>query len=546
MMTSNMISVATQDDSELVSETLSGNRDAFSQIVTRYQSLICSLTYSATGSLGQSEDLAQETFITAWKHLRHLRERTKLRAWLCGIARNRINNFLRREGREPIRHAESLDEVSETPSAGPLPVDHVISKEEEAILWRALERLPDIYRVPLVLYYREHKSIETVAAQLDLTEDNVKQRLSRGRKLLQEQVAAFVEGALERTNPGKTFTTNVMTALPAVASSKVAMIGAAAKGGVAAKAGALGWLGALLSPVLVFLGLYSNYRMAIDEAESDEERGHIKRLFVNALLITLTISLAMAVPFYWICREQGNPAIFVDLMLNATIAIYFLTILVSVLATLGARRRHLADTLKKEHGGNFPPSAYEYRSPWSLFGLPLIHVRVGDRFDVVRGPVKAWIAIGSSHAVGVIFASGGIAVAPISFGGIAIGLVSFGAMSLGAFSIGALSLGIWAFGGMAVGIQVAGATGLAWESAQGVFVIARYYAIGNIVHAMQANTAYAQQFFQDDLFSRIAKTMNRYGFLLMLGWVLPLFLQARIQARARRRRENKTSPESAS
>ena len=69
MMTTTAMSVAIPTDADLVGETLSGNRDAFSRIVTRYQSLICSLAYSATGGLGQSEDLAQETFITAWKHL---------------------------------------------------------------------------------------------------------------------------------------------------------------------------------------------------------------------------------------------------------------------------------------------------------------------------------------------------------------------------------------------------------------------------------------------------------------------------------------------
>jgi DNA-directed RNA polymerase specialized sigma24 family protein len=60
-----MISPATHKDSELVNDSLSGNRDAFGQIVSRYQSLVCSLAYSATGSLSQSEDLAQDTFITA-------------------------------------------------------------------------------------------------------------------------------------------------------------------------------------------------------------------------------------------------------------------------------------------------------------------------------------------------------------------------------------------------------------------------------------------------------------------------------------------------
>jgi len=88
-----MISSVPQNDADLVAASLSGNRDAFGQIVARYQSLVCSLAYSATGSLSQSEDLAQDTFVTAWKRLRDLREPEKLRAWLCGIARNLINNF---------------------------------------------------------------------------------------------------------------------------------------------------------------------------------------------------------------------------------------------------------------------------------------------------------------------------------------------------------------------------------------------------------------------------------------------------------------------
>src|ERR1041385_3584251 len=105
MNANSVASMAIPTDTELVARSLVGNSEAFGQIVARYQSLICSLAYSATGSLGQSEDLAQETFITAWKHLGRLRERNKLRAWLCGIARNRINSSLRRDGREPVHKA---------------------------------------------------------------------------------------------------------------------------------------------------------------------------------------------------------------------------------------------------------------------------------------------------------------------------------------------------------------------------------------------------------------------------------------------------------
>ena len=236
-MTTRAVSAEVFNDAELVSESLSGNRDAFGRIVAQYQSLICSLAYSATGSLSQSEDLAQETFLAAWKQLADLREPHKLRAWLCGSARNLINYSLRRQGREPSHAAEPLETVEEPPSLEPLPPDQAIGREEEAILWRSLERMPEIYREPLVLFYREHQSIERVAQNLELSEDAVKQRLSRGRKLLHEQVLAFVESALERTNPDRAFTAGVLAALPVLAATaRTATAGAtAAKSGTAAK-----------------------------------------------------------------------------------------------------------------------------------------------------------------------------------------------------------------------------------------------------------------------------------------------------------------------
>ncbi len=222
-------------DMDLVAESLSGNRDAFGLIVSRYQNLICSLAYSATGNLSQSEDLAQETFVTAWKQLANLREPAKLRAWLCGIARNLINGALRRQGREPVHHAETLEAAEAAPAVERLPAEQTITNEEQAILWRSLERIPEIYREPLVLFYREHQSIEAVAQSLELSEDAVKQRLSRGRKLLQEQVTAFVEGALRQSAPNQAFAGAVLAALPI----KGAALATAGTGAGAAKSGGL-------------------------------------------------------------------------------------------------------------------------------------------------------------------------------------------------------------------------------------------------------------------------------------------------------------------
>ena len=60
---------AINDDAQLVELSRNGNRDAFARIVERYQSLVCALTYSASGNVQASEDLAQVTFITAWRKL---------------------------------------------------------------------------------------------------------------------------------------------------------------------------------------------------------------------------------------------------------------------------------------------------------------------------------------------------------------------------------------------------------------------------------------------------------------------------------------------
>ncbi len=241
------------NDAELVAESLSGSRDAFRRIVERYQTLICSLAYSATGNVSRSEDMAQETFIAAWKQLGALREPAKLRAWLCGIARHRIQKTFERDGREPALNAAPLDDAHDSPAVEALPSEQTISREEEAILWRSLEKMPELYREPLILYYREHQSIEHVAVALDLTEDAVKQRLSRGRKLLQDEVQMFVEGALRRTAPGQAFSGAVIAMLPlAAGSAATAGMGVGAKGTAAVKSG---FLAAWLLPLAPFLGI---------------------------------------------------------------------------------------------------------------------------------------------------------------------------------------------------------------------------------------------------------------------------------------------------
>ena len=292
------------NDAELVASSLAGQRDAFRRIIERYQSLVCSLAYCATGSLSQSEDLAQETFVTAWKQLTELREPGKLRSWLCGIARNRIGKALRRDAREPAHRAEPIEAVVGSQSPELPPPDHVISKEEEAILWHSLERIPERYRVPLVLFYREGESVARVASALDLSEDAIKQRLSRGRKLLHEEVLALVEGTLRQTVPGNTFTLGVIAALPLVAlPAKAVTMGAvtvAAKSSTAASgAGILGTTGCAALALGAATGGIFAIRGGIQNARSVRERKFLARASWGILVwkVVLLATLVLAVGF---------------------------------------------------------------------------------------------------------------------------------------------------------------------------------------------------------------------------------------------------------
>ncbi len=301
-MTNSAIAQCAADDAALVSASLAGDRDAFGKIVSRYQSLVCSVAYSATGNLTQSEDLAQETFIAAWKSLAGLREPPKLRSWLCGIARNLVHHALRQQHHEPGSGAESLDGIAEPRSDEPLPNERAISHEEAAILWRSLARIPEIYREPLVLYYREHHSTETVAATLGLTDDAVRQRLARGRKMLEAEVLAFVEGSLERTSPGPAFTQSVLGALPSLAAAgKPAALGAvAAKWTLGKGLGSLAWWSSL--PMLATVAL--QWKVGVDDAKSPREKKFMTRTgWVQIAFLFVLWTTAM----HWLPKLRARP-----------------------------------------------------------------------------------------------------------------------------------------------------------------------------------------------------------------------------------------------
>jgi RNA polymerase sigma factor (sigma-70 family) len=202
-----------KSDVDLLKASRDGSTQAFGVLVSRYQALVCAITYGATGDSGRSEELAQDAFLRAWKGLGQLQDLNKFRSWLCSIARNTVQNWFRSQGRDVVGHAASLDAAAETMSRESGPEEMVMFEEQQAVIKQALARMPEGLREPLILFYREGKSAREVAENLGLTEEAARQRIYRGRSLLREQVADMIENTIARTKPGKAFTAAVIASI---------------------------------------------------------------------------------------------------------------------------------------------------------------------------------------------------------------------------------------------------------------------------------------------------------------------------------------------
>lgn len=237
----------TQDPVPLLKASLRGDTQAFGAIVGQYQSLVCAITYGGTGNVERSEELAQETFLKAWKSLGQLQDLDKFRPWLCSIARSTVQNWFRSRHIDVVHKAAPLDTAMEKASEEAGPEEAAIMQEQQAVVARALAQIPEALREPLILFYREQKSTQEVARQLGLSETAARQRIARGRTMLREQVAAVVETAISRTKPGKAFTSAVIAVIAASA-VKTTTTAAAATGVAAAVAGSSG-VTTILSPL---------------------------------------------------------------------------------------------------------------------------------------------------------------------------------------------------------------------------------------------------------------------------------------------------------
>ena len=492
--------------------------------------------FCGRGSLAASEDLAQETFINAWRRLNELREPGKLRQWLCGIVRNLAANSVRRE----IRRGgapESLEAVADEVSPEADPATQAVTHEEETLLWRALAGIPENYREPMVLFYREDQSVAEVASGLDLSEAVVRQRLSRGRTMLRAEMAAVVESALTRTRPTRAFTAGVLGALTLGPASQASAAGSAAPVAVAAAKSLLGSAGAgpILGPIGGLLTAWLSSKIVGLTARSEPERASIARSFVRAMSFTLPMIVLLLGLVYLGLRVFPTSAWFF-----ASVTTIWTGVLLAGLFRVSAQGEREISRIRAETGteddawaselakrGLSLPGTTHRESKARFLGLPL-YCYSSSWLDMGRhqsSAARAWIAIGDV-AISPLLAIGGLAIAPVAFGGLSVGVISVGGAAIGLLAIGSIAAGWYAFGPLAV----------AWKAAAGGVAIAHDFAVGGLARAVEANTAAAADWFRAQWFTPVVGFfVGRVAiWLIVLSIVVPLGLVAHRAWRTRR------------
>jgi len=177
-------------DAELVRRCWEGDQDAFRELVLRYEEAVYNLAYRMLQNREDARDAAQEIFLNVFRSLPYFRGECAFKTWLYRIASNEcISRSKRRRrwrGGETTLGEEAR--VVEDLSAGASSLEVVERKEQIRLLHRAIDELPEKYRIVVVLHYLEGLAYEEIAEALLVPLGTVKTRLFRAKELLRRKL----------------------------------------------------------------------------------------------------------------------------------------------------------------------------------------------------------------------------------------------------------------------------------------------------------------------------------------------------------------------
>jgi len=196
------------EDLELIHRSQAGDTDAFDELVTKYRTKIFSMIYGIVGNECDAWDLAQESFLKAWRSIHRFRGRSSFYTWLYRITTNVTIDSLRRKCR---RSEVELDDT--IPTFLPSPGDNYERAEIRDQVYAALAQLGPEHRAVIVLKEIEDLQYREIAEILNVSIGTVMSRLFYARKKLQSILRPIFKPA-EVQNEKLGFSCNAAIALP--------------------------------------------------------------------------------------------------------------------------------------------------------------------------------------------------------------------------------------------------------------------------------------------------------------------------------------------
>ena len=173
-------------DEELIAQTLGGRREAFGDLVERYERAVYHLAYRTLHDVEEAKDATQEAFFKAFRALATFRTGAKFSTWILSIAYHACCDRLAR------RKRYSDDEFPDAADPGAGPERLALQSDEARRLRAAIDALPEKYRTVITLYHLSGKQYDEIATILDVPMGTVKTHLFRAKELLRKALSASV------------------------------------------------------------------------------------------------------------------------------------------------------------------------------------------------------------------------------------------------------------------------------------------------------------------------------------------------------------------
>ncbi len=173
--------LAALSEARLIEGALAADQQLFAELMRRYAGAVHATAYRMLGNAQDAEDAAQEIFLRAYTNLAAYDRGRKFSTWLLAIASNYCIDRLRRRRLTWL----TLDDIAPmVPSDDRAPDEHILQRETQDTVQRALATLPENYRSVTVLRYWNDLSYEEIADVTRLPISTIKTRLHRARRML--------------------------------------------------------------------------------------------------------------------------------------------------------------------------------------------------------------------------------------------------------------------------------------------------------------------------------------------------------------------------